>query len=232
MNTVEYVQGNILIGGSSLSPTAPAPATCQPRSDERCSDQYLTVPATGGKVWNSQISHDGSRMLVEGPFTSVGGQTRHQISMLNLGQNSASLSNWYSNDFNTACVIGFYTRDAAWSPDDDTVYVATTGAWPTDRSHRSALRPCDAAIAYPATATTVNRKWINYTGCDSLYSVEATNDTVYIGGHERWANNPIGCDFAGPGALSRPGLAALNASTGSRPPGTRPELSGTGLTTC
>jgi hypothetical protein len=136
--------------------------------------------------------------------------------MLNLDQQSATLSNWYSNEFNTSCIIGFYTRDAAWSPDDQTVYVATTGAWPSGTS-TSAPRtgPCDAALAFPATQTTVSHKWVNYTGCDSLYSVEATDDTVYIGGHERWASNPLGCDRAGPGAISRPGIAALNASNGA-----------------
>jgi hypothetical protein len=74
---------------------------------------------------------------------------------------------------------------------------------------------CDAAAKFPGAAQLVSHGWINYTGCDSLYAVEATSDTVYIAGHERWSSNPNGCDFAGPGALSRPGIAALGAGDGS-----------------
>src|SRR5262249_1011192 len=56
--------------------------------------------------------------------------------------------------------------------------------------------------------------WVNKTGCDSLLSVAATSTIVFVGGHERWANNPLGCDSAGPGAVSRPGIGALSAVTG------------------
>jgi hypothetical protein len=48
-----------------------------------------------------------------------------------------------------------------------------------------------------------------------LYAVAADTNDVYIGGHERWANNPNGCGEAGPGAVARPGLGALSPSTGS-----------------
>ncbi len=216
VNVVENVKGNILVGGifwtingasrnrlASLDPTTGAVTS------------YLTIPATGGKVWNSQVSHDGNRMLVEGQFTAVGGVNRKQIFMLDLGPTSATLSNWYSPEFDQPCTIGFYVRDAAWSPDDQNVYIATTGAWPPGSS-RSAPRfgLCDAAAAFPATPTSVSHTWINYTGCDSLYAVEATSDTVYIGGHERWANNGFGCDSLGSGGVSRPGIAALSATTG------------------
>ena len=40
--------------------------------------------------------------------------------------------------------------------------------------------------------------WVNYTGCDSLYSVAADSSAVYVGGDERWADNANGCNTAGP----------------------------------
>ena len=46
------------------------------------------------------------------------------------------------------------------------------------------------ALAYPATRTSVKHTWINYTGCDSLYSAAADTHTVYFGGHERYSMNP------------------------------------------
>jgi hypothetical protein len=61
----------------------------------------------------------------------------------------------------------------------------------------------------------VHHKWINYTGCDSLYSTAADESTAYFGGHQRWVKNTFGCDAAGPGALSAPGMAGLSPSTGA-----------------
>jgi hypothetical protein len=50
---------------------------------------------------------------------------------------------------------------------------------------------------------------VNYTGCDSLYSAAADNSTVYVGGHERWADNPKGCNNAGTGAIPAPGMTGF-----------------------
>jgi hypothetical protein len=44
--------------------------------------------------------------------------------------------------------------------------------------------------------------------------VAADAKAVYIGGHERYANNGYGCDAAGPGAVSRPGIGGLDPVTG------------------
>src|SRR6185437_14774974 len=60
----------------------------------------------------------------------------------------------------------------------------------------------------------VSHLWVNYTGCDSLFSTAADATTVYIGGHERFANNPVGCDYAGTGAVNAPGVAGVDINTG------------------
>ena len=69
----------------------------------------------------------------------------------------------------------FYIQAAAWSPDDSTVYIGTTGyhanGYPTGQTPRQGL--CDAGAAFPATQTSVRHEWVNYTGCDSLYSAAA-----------------------------------------------------------
>ena len=31
-------------------------------------------------------------------------------------------------------------------------------------------------------------------GCDSLYSVAADSGAVYVAGHQRWSQNPNGCN--------------------------------------
>ena len=70
------------------------------------------------------------------------------------------------------------------------------------------------AAAFPATQGPVLHEWVNYAGCDSLYSTAADASTAYFGGHERWSQNANGCDFAGPGAISAPGMEGLSPTTG------------------
>ena len=46
--------------------------------------QFPGVSSNGTRVYNQQLSNGGTLDLVEGDFTSVGGQPRQQIFMLNL----------------------------------------------------------------------------------------------------------------------------------------------------
>ncbi len=126
------------------------------------------------------------------------------------------MSTWYSSEFNQFCADKhpFYIKSAAWSPDQSTVYVADTGFEPHGWNHQFPLTGlCDAVAAFPATRTGgLTHQWINYTGCDSLYSVAADDSAVYVGGHERWANNASGCNQAGPGAIPARGLGGFTPS--------------------
>ena len=83
-----------------------------------------------------------------------------------------------------------------------------------------AAEPRDATIAYPVTQAPFDgHTWINYTGCDSLYSVAADAATVFSGGHQRWVSNANGCDRQGAGAVFQPGLSEVNATNGLYQPG-------------
>jgi hypothetical protein len=166
------------------------------------------------KIYNQQISHDGRLELAEGTFTSVGGQRRQQIVMLRLTGRHVTVTDWTSPEFFAACQPEeqFWLRSAAWSPDDRTVYVATTGFRPAFGRPNSAL--CDAAAAFPATHSIVTHLWINYTGCDSLFATAATSRVAFFAGHERWANNPFGCNEQGPGAVDAPGMVGLSPRDG------------------
>lgn len=231
VETLQYVDGQLVAGGgfnsingvsrsriASLDPVTGAVTTYV---NFKVSGNY---PNSGTKVYNSQLSHAGTRMLVEGTFTFFGGQARQQILMLDLGSTSATVDPWTSAEFTQACAPkeSFYVRAATWSPDDTTVYIATTGYKPASGpgSHNSDPRAglCDAAAAFPATAASVVHRWVNYTGCDSLYGVASDANNVYVAGHERWANNSHGCDVAGPGFVNRPGLGSLGPTSGQATP--------------
>lgn len=181
------------------------------------------------QVFNTEVSPDGSKLLAMGVFTSVGGAARRQIFMLDLGAGSATVNAWYSKDFDQNChvVEPFYLQAAAWAPDMSKVYVATTGykaangiGYRTSDPRGDLSAPytniCDAAAAYPSIPTTVRHDWINYTGCDSLYSTAADNGAVYAGGHQRWADSPVQCDGNGNGTkVVSPGLSGIDPVTGA-----------------
>ena len=173
--------------------------------------------SNGTRVYNQQISHGGTLDLVEGDFTSAGGRARQQIFMLNLSGTTAAVTGWTSSEFNEHCWFSepFYLRAASWSPDDSTVYIATTGFHLYNWNGSYPLTGiCDVAGAYPATQASVSHNWLNYTGCDSLYATTADSSTAYFGGHERWSQNPNGCDFQGTGGITAPGMEGLSPSNG------------------
>jgi hypothetical protein len=180
--------------------------------------QYKGVSFNPTKVYNQTLSHSGTLDLVMGDFTSVGGTKRQQIFMLDLGGSKAKVTGWTSPAFDGHCVTDepFYVRAASWSPSDSTVYIATTGrnyyGRPPNKFPLKGL--CDVAAAFPASHTSVNPTWINYTGCDSLYSTAADAGTAYFAGHERWSMNIDGCNYQGAGAYNAPGIEGLSPTNG------------------
>ena len=217
VDTLAVARGHLLAGGtfSSINGTrTPLMASLNPSTGR--GDGFLNLSLRGSQVYNQQLSHGGTLDLVEGVFSSAGGATRHQIFMLNVGGSKASVTGWTSPDFGVACTEAFWARTAAWSPDDSTVYVGTTGFHVVGGSSGGARSgPCDAALAYPATRASVRHKWINYTGCDSLYSAAADSHAAYFGGHERYSMNPEACNTLGPGGYNAPGIEGLSPSSGA-----------------
>jgi hypothetical protein len=153
--------------------------------------------------------------------------------MLNLSGPTAQVTAWTSPEFDGSagnidqpggfpyqCATNepFYIQAASWSPDDSTVYLGSTGyhPWnmPVGGTPRAGL--CDSAAAFSATQTSVLHNWVNYTGCDSLYSTAADAGAAYFGGHERFSDNGATCDALGPPpAMNAPGMEGLVPGTGA-----------------
>ncbi len=225
VETILAAKGHLLTGGffkgingGSANPfyVSLNPATGQ-------DDGYLSLGVTGHymytgaktnntEIYNQQLSPNRKDVLVEGDFTSVGGVARQQIFMLGLGAAAGTVTAWNSAEFSQFCAVNrpFYIQAAAWSPDSSEVYIADTGKNPHNWDHTFPLTGlCSAVAAFPATLGAVSHDWVNYTGCDSLYSVAADSSAVYVAGSERWASNANGCNHMGKGSVNAPGMGGF-----------------------
>lgn len=171
-------------------------------------------PRAGGlKVLHLALSPDGSRLAIDGTFTKVDGKRRYQLALVNTAASRPRLARWATEAYTDRCKpkhFPTYLRDIDFSPDGSYFVVVTTGGMAGPRLM------CDSAARFEthARGPNVRPTWVNRTGGDSLYAVTATGAAVYVGGHQRWMDNPYGVNAAGPGAKSRPGIAALNPRTG------------------
>jgi hypothetical protein len=161
---------------------------------------------------------ENDELVAVGNFTSVNGQFREQIAKFSIGGGSYSLANWYTRLFESDCSANFetYVMDVSYSPDGSFFVVGTTGAYGGSTASTSLTSGCDVVTRFEAdgVGTNIRPTWGTYTGGDTTWSVEVTEDVVYVGGHQRWQNNPTRGDAAGQGAVSRPGIAALRATSG------------------
>jgi hypothetical protein len=179
----------------------------------------FTGPRAGTvNVDKLDITPDGSKLIAIGNWTSVAGLRRDQIVMLDLTTGPVTVSSWTTTRYQQQCAAVFatYMRDVDVSPDGSYFVVATTGAY-------RAGSLCDTAARWETGATGAGQQptWVDYSGGDTLYSVAVPGAAVYVGGHQRWMNNSFAGDKAGPGAVAREGIAALDPVNGLPCPGTR-----------
>jgi chitodextrinase len=165
------------------------------------------------------VSSDGTKLVAIGAFSKVAGLDRVQIAMLDVGTSPATVSSWQTTDYplyvpgttTTWCSGSFetYLRSVKISPDNQYFVVATTGAF-------RANRLCDTAARWELNARGPDQHptWVDWSGGDTTWSVGITGTAIYVGGHFRWWNNPYRGDNAGPGAVPREGIAALDPLTG------------------
>ena len=185
---------------------------------------YINLPMTTNlgsnagalQMYRFAINPAGTRLVGVGNFTTVGGQTHYRAVQINLGTTSATVNPWNYAPLRNGCsaaTVPNYLRDVDFSPNGSFFVIVSTGYVPLNGQVGSSI--CDAAARFETNVTNPTRPtWINYTGGDTLHSVAVTDAAVYVQGHQRWLNNPQGRNSAGPGAVSRPGIGAINPTTG------------------
>ncbi len=162
------------------------------------------------------VSNDGSRLVAIGNFATVNGLARNQVVVIDTSGATATLTPWATNRYDrshSVCSGAFdtFTRDIDISPNGSFFVLSTTGAF-GGGGNGGGL--CDTTARWEMGSTGNDPTWIGYTGGDTSYGVAVTGGVVYIGGHMRWQNNPFQGDQAGPGAVAREGIAALDVKNG------------------
>ena len=187
----------------------------------------LHNPGKAGAVTNVlqfSINKQNTQLVAVGNFMTVDGQSRPQIAKFNIGNLPTgvdttvhqTLSTWTTTIFAQACSSAFDTNmtDVEYSPDGSYFVVSTTGAYGGSGS-LTGTSGCDVVARFDDNQTAASPAiWTAYTGGDTTWTVEVTDNVVYAGGHQRWQNNPTAADRAGQGAVSREGIAALNPANG------------------
>ena len=150
------------------------------------------TPTNGGAkagvgVSKIDITPDGSRLVAIGNFKFVDGLPRDQVAMWNLGATADLRTDWQTHRYEPACfswAYDSYIRDVDFSPDGSYFVIVATGGG------NGTL--CDTAARFEtdATGTDIQPTWVDYTGGDTVLSVAITGTAVYVGGHQRWMNNP------------------------------------------
>ena len=159
------------------------------------------------------VTPEGDRLVVVGNFDRADGRGRPQIAMVGTGGAAARVvRRWATAGYAAPCTVRNFDsdmRDVSFSPDGRWFVVTATGGY-----NPGTL--CDAAARFEtwATGRRLAPTWVDHTGGDTLWGVEATDAAVYVGGHMRWMNNGSGRNRPGPGAVPRPGIAALAPRTG------------------
>lgn len=215
---LKLVNGRLIVGGQfakklvALNPTTGADTG------------YLNVPIAGQvtsstptKVQDFVVNPAGTQLVGIGHFTSVGGKAMKAAFKLNLGATGATVSPWHSQRFDGQCnpKLGMWVRAIDIAPDGNSFYIGSSGG---PSSGNKVL--CDAVARFEMSDNQTNSTptWINWTGADSIYSVNSTGSAVYIGGHFRWLDNVQGAKFQAPGAVARAGIGAINPTTGKALP--------------
>ncbi|WP_432969176.1 delta-60 repeat domain-containing protein [Dactylosporangium sp. CA-233914] len=163
------------------------------------------------KVEEVAVSNDGTRLAAVGAFDSAAGQRRTQLVVADLGA-APRVSDWSTDAYAGQCktLYDSYLRGVDFAPDGSWLAVAATGGM------SGPTRMCDSAARFNLAGTGDHRPvWVNRTGGNTLWSVAVTGTAVYVGGHQQWMDNPQGHKSKGPGAVSRPGIAALDPATGA-----------------
>ena len=168
------------------------------------------------------IDPDATTLAVVGNFQKADGLDRDQVALIDLtGATAPGRPDWRTARYEPACFSGAfdsYIRDVDFSAGRHLL---------RDRRAPAARAPARSATPRPAgrptpPAPTSSRPGSTTPAATRCCRSRSPAPAVYVGGHQRWMNNSLRlATRRPPGAVPRPGLAALDPANGCRSPGTR-----------
>jgi len=185
-----------------------------PAIDFVFTEAFSTANQTGFvSVDRLDVTPDGSKMVVIGNWAKIDGIERNRLAVIDLTTAPATVADWQTDVYDVQCAarrFPQYILDMEISPDGSYFVTVSTGAYTGGNP------ACDTAVRWDinAVGTGIEPTWVSYSGGDSLYSVAISGEAIYVGGHQRWMNNPFRGDRVGPGTVDRRGLAALDPLNG------------------
>jgi hypothetical protein len=222
VNEIRWAAGRLLVGGTfsrRLVALDPVTGADTGYLDVRVEGTVSSSAAVATGISSFALNARRTRLVAVGNFSEVDGQARKRAFALQLRADGAVVDDWYYQPLGRRCKSpnvrkSAYLTDVDFAPRGTWFVLVSTGFVPRYPS-QIGTSVCDAAARFelgvknPSAPT-----WINYTGGDTLYSVEVTTAAVYVQGHNRWLDNPQGVDSAGPGSVRRRGLGAIDSGTG------------------
>ena len=214
--SLQYAGGKLYVGGTFAKHlVAVDPLTGADTGTVAVSVAGQLDSNTATKITKIAVNPSGSSLVAIGNFTTVNGLSRNagfRLSLPTTGQ--TALTDWHPTRFNVLCSVRNWPRDVDWAPDGSYFVIVGSGG---PSGGYPATGFCDAAGRWEASSSgsTAQPTWINWTGGDTLLSVAVSGAAVYVGGHERWLDNPSGHDSAGPGAFQVDSIGAINPTTGA-----------------
>jgi hypothetical protein len=209
-----YISGYFTkVGGHSRQYIAALDATG--RDTGRASLRFSGTNRDGRThIRTMDIAPGGKSIVVAGNFMRVNGRPRAQLAMLHVGRKDTTLSRWSTTRLRPQCGRHFdsYPRDVAFAPNGRYFVLVTTGG---PKGMQASGLLCDSATRWNVRGGPGRQPaWVDYTGGDTLSAVIVDRNVVYVGGHQRYLNNSFGHNDAARGAVSRPGIAALDPVNG------------------
>ncbi len=225
VNEVVVRGGKIYIGGrftlvGGVSRVAFAAINIADGSLDTSTNVVYAGQYNGGvtSIVRMDATPDGSKFVTIGNFTTVGGQPRQQVAVIDTPAGApAAVDSWATSRYDRAVnscanVFDTFTRDVDVDQTGSYFVISTTGAFAGGAATGTM---CDSTQRWQLGSGAGQQPvWVNYTGGDTTYGVAIAGDVVYLGGHFRWSDNPFQGDQAGPGAAPREGIAAIDAVNG------------------
>jgi hypothetical protein len=161
--------------------------------------------------YHLDVAADGSKMMIVGNFSKIGGVTRTQIAQVDLTTSPDSVTGWSTSRYPFQGGLRTYVNGVDIDQ-TGTFLIVAAGCCPTYVNGEPIILG-DHITRFEMNATgEVAPTWYTASFVDTFTTVAISGPVVYVGGHFRGVNQRTSGDTTG--GVMRKGLAALDVDNG------------------